>query len=267
MVWARLVGAVEKRISPHVRDRAEELLLGWRPFERLHLPPESALSIICDDGSRQDLDIVEVLERHRVKGVFAVSPALIGRAGFLDAVALRALSAAGHEVAFHGDTHDPFTAVAAATLRGAIDDGVQRLRAEGLGTPRTLVYPFGRHNRAVRAVVAGAFDCAFTTWFGINRGCINRYAIRRIALGAYSGTLPATEDWYRGLLDRAAAGHCWPTLMVHPGSAGHVAAHTAMLSRLIAYAVDRGLAVRTVRAHLGALGGPTGRAASEHGPT
>lgn len=250
---ARIIGAVKKRLTAHNKERAEAFLLGRRDFERLTLPREGALSIVCDDGELRDLDIVQVLDAHRVKGVFAVSTDLIGRAGFLDYEQLRTLGGAGHEIAFHGTTHDPFSDFPdAQSLRQAIGEGLERLRDEGLGTPTTLIYPFGRNNRSVRRAVAGQFDCAFTTWVGINRGQANRYALRRIPFGAYTGKSPATEAWYREMLQICRQDGGWMTLMLHPAAEGHTAQHTAMLSRLLGLAQELGISVRTVAAHRGA---------------
>lgn len=252
MIIGRVVNAIVKRLPSHAKDRAEEALLGLRDFERLQIPRPSALTIVCDDGELKDLDIVEVLESRGVKGVFAVSPDLIGRPGFLTYDQLRSIRRAGHEIAFHGTTHDPFPDFPGAQqLVSAVLEGTRRLAAEGLGTPSTLIYPFGRHDRAVRKAIAPLFDCAFTTWFGINQGSANRYAIRRIPFGAYVGKLPGTEAWYRGLLDRSAQSACWPTLMLHPSAAEHRPEHNELLKRLIDHALERGVAVRTVAAHLG----------------
>jgi peptidoglycan/xylan/chitin deacetylase (PgdA/CDA1 family) len=271
---SKIVGAVVKRLPAHGKDRAEELLLPLRDFERFQLPRQSAFTVVCDDGETKDLDVVEVLERHGVKGVFAVSPDLIGRPGFLSYDDLRQIRAAGHEIAFHGTTHDPFTGFAdAALLKAAVDEGMATMAAGGLGTPSTLIYPFGRHNRWVRAAVAPSFACAFTTWFGTNQGQVNRYGIRRIPFGAYTGKMPATEAWYRDLIDRCAGGSCWPTLMLHPAAEGHVAEHNALLGRLIEHAQQRGIMVRTVAAHLGAATinaaevGPNGASGLPGAPT
>lgn len=252
---SKIVGAVVKRLPAHGKDRAEEYLLPLRGFEQMTMPREPALTIVCDDGEVKDLQVVEVLEKHGVAGVFAVSPDLIGRPGFLGYEELRRIQAAGHEIAFHGTTHDPFTGFAGPeALTQAIDAGLARMAAEGLGTPTTLIYPFGRHNRWVRQAVSARFDCAFTTWYGLNEGSANRFAIRRIPFGAYTGKLPATEAWYLGLLDRCATAACWPTLMLHPAAEGHTAAHDAMLGRLIEHARQRGIQVRSVAAHRPAAG-------------
>jgi len=264
MIIQRIAQAVARRIPAHAKDRVEEAVLGLREFERISTPSESALTIVCDDGELKDLDVVDVLNQRGVKGVFAVSPDLIGRPGFLSYEQLRAIRTAGHEVAFHGTTHDRFTAyVDSRRLLESVRDGMRRLHAEGLGVPSTLIYPFGSNNRAVRKAVATVFDCAFTTWFGLNERKCNRFAIRRVPFGAYTGRLPATEAWYRALLDRSAAGSCWPTLMLHPSGPGHDKAHDVMLGRLIDHAQERGIPVRTVSAHRGAaaLAGPSSRAA------
>jgi peptidoglycan/xylan/chitin deacetylase (PgdA/CDA1 family) len=247
---ARFVQALRRRIPAHARDRLEAAWLPRREFEHLALPAQAALTVICDDGELKDLEIVETLERAGAKGVFAVSPDLIGRPGFLTYDQLRAIRAAGHEIAFHGTTHDPFTGFAGPeALSAAVQAGLARLEGEGLGAARTLIYPYGSTNRWVRQTVAPLFDCAFTTWFGVNEGRTNRYAIRRVAFGAYTGKQPASEAWYRGLVERCHGGG-WPALMLHPAASGHTNEHTALLGRLLAYAKAVGLPVRTVAAHL-----------------
>jgi peptidoglycan/xylan/chitin deacetylase (PgdA/CDA1 family) len=247
----KIVQAVIKRLPAHGKDRAEERLLGLRDFERLTLPRQSAFTIVCDDGEVKDLEIVEVLDKLGAKGVFAVSPDLIGRPGFLGYNALSQIRAAGHEIAFHGTTHDPFTGYDSEShLARMIHAGLGQMEGEGLGRASTLIYPFGRHNRRVRKLVAPSFACAFTTWFGLNQGQVNRYGIRRIPFGAYTGKLPATGAWYRGLIDQCAAGSSWPTLMLHPAAKDHTKAHNELLARLIGHARERGLMVRTVAAHL-----------------
>lgn len=247
----KVVNAIRKRVSGHAKDKAEERLLPQRPFERLAVRPDSALTIICDDGEVRDLEIVDVLDQAGVKGVFAISPDLVGRPGFLSYDQLRQIKAAGHEIAFHGATHDPFTGFPGeAALVAACQQGLDRMEAEGLGRPTTLVYPFGANNRAVRQAVAPLFECAFTTWYGLNPKQTNRYAIRRVPFGAYVGALPGTEAWYEGLIRTTSGGHHWLALMLHPSGQEHREEHNAMLSRLIRFAAEQGVPVRTAQAHV-----------------
>lgn len=247
----RVVHAVIKRIPPHAKARAEELVFGLRGFERLSMPATSALTVICDDGESKDLAIVEVLNRIGVKGVFAVSPDLIGRQGFLGYPQLRQIRDAGHEIAFHGTTHDPFTSFRdKSRLQAVSRDGIARFEAEGFRGPTTLVYPYGAHDRGVRLSMGPLFRCAFTTWFGFNQGRANRYALRRIPLGAYTGKLPADEKWYRSIIEHAARGNCWPSLMLHPAAEGHRDDHNGLLFRVVKHALDLGMPVRTASAHI-----------------
>jgi len=248
----RIAGAIKKRLpSRHAKAKVEELVLGLRPFEKMHVLSEPALTITCDDGDLRDIGIVEVLNKAGVKGTFAVSPDLIGRPGFMNYQQLREIRDAGHEIAFHGTTHDPFIDFRdGSQLQAVSREGLDRLAAEGFVDVQTVIYPFGLHDRNVRASMAPIFKCGFTTWFGLNQGVVNRYAIRRIPYGAFVGKLPGTEDWYRGLIQQTARSGGWPTLMLHPGSDGHEPSHDAMLERLIAFSRDQEVPVRSVIAHL-----------------
>jgi peptidoglycan/xylan/chitin deacetylase (PgdA/CDA1 family) len=234
-------------------SRVEERLWGLREFERLDAPSTAALTVICDDGQIEDLAVADVLSQAGMRGVFAVSPDLIGRRGFMNYTLLRQVRDAGHEIAFHGTTHEPFTRRPAERLLEDIFVGIAQLADEGLATT-TLVYPYGSNNRRVRALVAPAFDCAFTTWMGFNQRMTNRYALRRIPFGAFAGRRPPPEAWYRQCIQRAAAGDCWPAFMLHPGQRAHRPEHNRMLGRLLEHARQCGVGVRTARQHLADAG-------------
>src|SRR5262245_6227285 len=132
----RSVNAVAKRVPAHAKDRAEEALFGLRDFERLSLPSQSALTVVCDDGEVKNLDVVEVRDKHGGYGVFAISPDFVWRPGFLSYQELRGIRERGHEIAFHGTTHDPFTGFANQTeLAQSVERGLLQLESEGLGKP------------------------------------------------------------------------------------------------------------------------------------
>jgi peptidoglycan/xylan/chitin deacetylase (PgdA/CDA1 family) len=233
--------------------RVEERIWPLREFERLRVPSAAALTVICDDGQTEDLAVVDVLSRAGAHGVFAISPDLIGRPGFMSYAQLRQVRDAGHEIAFHGTTHEPFTGQQPASLQASLHTGMAQLADQGL-VATTLVYPYGANNRRVRAAVAPAFDCAFTTWSGLNQRVTNRYALRRLPFGAYAGRTPRPEAWYLRCIERATAGDCWPTLMLHPGVSTHTRSHNEMLARLLQHARECGVPVRTARQHIAEAG-------------
>lgn len=237
-------------------QRLEQRLLRPRPFERMVLPSSPALTITCDDGARQTLDVVDALAAKGVKCVIGVSPELIDHSDQMDAHSLRELRRCGHEMAFHGLSDRSFVTYASAdALARANHKGIARMVEEELGRPTTVLYPYGDHNRWVRTVVSRSFACAFSTWYGLNeRAEENIFALRRVPFGAYAGRLPASEVWYRSLIDRAALGGAiWPVLMLHPGCEEHTMVHTRLLVRLVEYAQDHGVKVVTVQEHLDPL--------------
>lgn len=235
----------------HGCARVEEALLGLRSFEQLHVPRASALTIVCDDGHVNDWNhIAPLLADYGARATFAVVSARVGQPECVDRSQLEALVEAGHEIACHGRTHVPLPALAdTAALEAELGGALAWFRAAGIATS-TLVYPYGQNNRAVRAWAASLFRCGVGTWFGQNGGLTNRYAIRRIPFGSFVNVRSASEAYYRGLIERSSAGACWTVLMLHPGAVEHTAAHNALLGRLIRYARELQLPVRTVAEHL-----------------
>ncbi|MBN9203451.1 polysaccharide deacetylase family protein [Methylibium petroleiphilum] len=250
----RIINAIKGRLPAHFADRMEERIRGLRDFERLEPLDSSALTITCDDSALRDQDIVSVLNAQNLKGLISVSPDLVGTDGYLDYSALRDIQACGHELAFHGNDHAPFTDIhPLSKLTDSVADGLSRLRDHGLSA-EIVVYPCGNNNRRIRQAVAPFFRAGVSTWFGVNSGqLINRYAIRRVPFGAYASQHAPSERWYQNMIDAALHEPRWIILMLHPGSIEHTTEHTVMLQRLMQYALERGLPVRSVSAHLDAL--------------
>jgi peptidoglycan/xylan/chitin deacetylase (PgdA/CDA1 family) len=86
----------------------------------------------------------------------------------------------GIEVGSHGVTHSHFTDLADDELRRELVDSKAEIEAE-LGRPCTeLAYPYGEHDRRVRAAVeAAGYQRAFALWDGV-RG--DPFAERRLDL-------------------------------------------------------------------------------------
>ncbi|WP_428425491.1 hypothetical protein [Methylibium sp.] len=245
----------------HWAARAEEKALGLLESERLEIT-QGALTLVSDDGEDRNLELANLLGQTGAVASLAVADDFVGRPGFLGYAHLLELQQAGHEIAFHGRTRVPFDLFPDGdALRADLLAGATRLRAQGLSISN-LIYRWGTSTRAARKQVQPLFASASVPWFGLNEGTVNRYALRRIAFGAFTGRSVRTQDWFVRVIEQAAQGRCWPILMLHPGAAGHTAEHNAMLHDLLVHAKHVGLPVRTLAQHLAALG-VTAPAASE----
>lgn len=247
-IQRRLVGAS----APHPQAiwQKEEAELGLRHFEQLGPLPHPILSVICDDGAKADLEIAATLDQLGVKGVFAISPLSVGTPESLTWEDILDLNRRGHEIAYHGLTHDSLTDYAdELALEASFHEGIALFQAQGLPRPVTMVYPSGHNHAMIRKVVSRHFEGAFTTWYGENTGPVNRYAVRRIALGAYVEGCPGSTSWYLGWLNRLSRqpSPCWGALMLHPGASEHQPTHTAQLRDVVAAAVSQKISVQTAR--------------------
>lgn len=237
----------------HWAARAQHQAFGLRDFERLDVT-RGALTVVSDDGEDCNLRFAELLGRSGVAGCFAVADDFIGRPGFLSYSHLRELQQAGHEIAFHGRKSVAFDIFHdAEVLRSDIEAGLNRLRSEGL-VVSNLVYRWGTSTRSARRLLAPLCSSACVPWSGLNERVTNRYALRRIAFGAYTGRSSHTQEWFFNVVESAAKGQAWPILMLHPGAAGHTAEHDAMLRKILQHARHAGLPVRTLSDQLAALG-------------
>ena len=228
----------------HLYARLEERALGRRDFER-NTAKGGALTLMSDDGQTRNLELAAVLAEAGAPGAFSVAGDNIGRDGYLSYAQLRDLQAAGHEIMFHGRSNARFSPpmnVPAVTADAKA--GLAELRAQKLNVTN-LNIRWGTSTRAARQAVAPLFDSAFVPWFGINDASSNRYALRRMAFGAYAGKNMQTEGWYKDLIERAGRENLWPVFMLHPSADDHTAEHNALLLRLLQHAKKVGLPVRT----------------------
>jgi peptidoglycan/xylan/chitin deacetylase (PgdA/CDA1 family) len=166
-------------VSP-ARFRAQLAALkaaGWRSItaERLALALQDGrrvgrrrFVITLDDGARDGYrNAAPVLADLGMVATYCVTPGRAGRRWQLGFRHMRTLRDAGHEIANHSLTHADLTAVRGPELRRQVV-GAHRLITERVGhAPRTLCYPYGRHDQAARRVVGRAgYLLAFTTASG-----------------------------------------------------------------------------------------------------
>lgn len=107
-----------------------------------------ALTMSYDDGQVHDRRLVELFNRHGIKGSFHLNSGFFGRENMLDANEIRELYA-GHEVSAHGLTHPFLTQVPKEELAHQILEDRRQLE-ELAGYPvRGMSYPFGDFDDAM----------------------------------------------------------------------------------------------------------------------
>ena len=121
--------------------------------------------ITIDDGARDGYtNAAPVLEQLGMRGTFCVVPGRAWKDWQLSFRHMRELRAAGHEIANHSLGHADLASLSRAALRRQVFKA-RRLIAERVGhAPRSFCFPYGRHDAAVRRVVAAAGHLlAYTT--------------------------------------------------------------------------------------------------------
>lgn len=127
--------------------------------------------ITIDDGARDGYtNAAPILEHIGMRATFCVVPGRAWRPWQLSFRHMRDLRAVGHEIANHSLSHADLPSLSWAALRKQVFKA-RRLIAERVGhAPRSFCYPYGRHDAAVRRVVAAAGHLlAYTTVDGAHQ--------------------------------------------------------------------------------------------------
>lgn len=123
------------------------------------------------------------LDRRGHRGALFMTTAWLGRRGFLDAVAIRELDAAGWLIGSHGHTHRFLNTLRADELRDELRRSRDEL-ADILGyPPRHLSFPGGRTSPEVETVARElGFSTLWSSIPGVNRFGYQHQPIRRTAV-------------------------------------------------------------------------------------
>jgi peptidoglycan/xylan/chitin deacetylase (PgdA/CDA1 family) len=156
-------------------------------------PVERGVAIAFDDGLRSTLRAADVLARH---GFTATAFLVAGRMGgdnrwpgqprgiprlplmgWREALGLRD---AGWRLGAHTWSHPHLDRLGVGEIVGELE-GSRAAIEDRSGEPcRLLAYPYGSHDRRVRALAAGRFDAAFGTRLGRASAREDRSALSRI---------------------------------------------------------------------------------------
>ncbi|MGH9467967.1 MAG: polysaccharide deacetylase family protein [Terriglobales bacterium] len=129
------------------------------------------VALCFDDGGRSDYEhVLPLLVEFGFRASFFITPALVGRPGYMDWAQIRELAAAGMDIECHGWEHVPLTRLTPAALSQQLRKARHTLQ-EVANTPvQFLAAPYGFWNRRVR-------DTALQT--GYRALCISRPGLAR----------------------------------------------------------------------------------------
>ncbi len=111
-----------------------------------------ALTLSYDDGTVADRKLVEIFNRHGLRGTFHLNSGSLGREKNLAPKEIAALFE-GHEISAHSVTHPYFDQLSPAAIIQEMSEDRRRLE-ELCGYPvRGMSYPFGTFNEQIMALL------------------------------------------------------------------------------------------------------------------
>ena len=128
-----------------------------------------------------------VLARHGVRGTYYTAGGFCGRVvdgtAFYDEADLKALAAAGHEIACHGFAHQPAPNLTTSELAADADRNREFLRPFlGGEAPVSYAFPFGRVSPRTKRFYAPRFSSSRGVHPGINAGHVDLAQLNTISL-------------------------------------------------------------------------------------
>ncbi|MGH9468409.1 MAG: polysaccharide deacetylase family protein [Terriglobales bacterium] len=150
-----------------------------------------------DDGGRSDYEhVLPLLSEFGFRASFFITPARVGRPGYMDWTQIRALAAAGMHIECHGWDHVPLTRLAPAALSTHLRVARHTLQ-QGAGAPvQFLAVPFGFWNRRVHDIaMESGYGALCTSHPGLARA--GTLQLKRNALRA-STSVRQLQAWLQG---------------------------------------------------------------------
>ncbi len=211
--------------------------------------PTAYLSIDFDDGWKSQAAVVPLLARLGVKATFNLNtePTIGGWEAYLSWDEVRAIAAAGHEIASHTHTHVDLTTVDAARLAEELAGSREVLEAMVGATVSGFAYPYGAaSDRELAAVAMAGYSYGRGVSDGINLpGLTNPYA-----LATFCPTSETTVAEITSRIDAAVAqgGHlglCFHKVVPDDAvkAPGGYEANISEVEAILIYAASKGVAV------------------------
>lgn len=131
-------------------------------------PPQNSVVLTFDDGYTDGATVVTpLLEKYHDRATFYVSAGFVGDGRHMTWRQLRAMHAAGMEIACHGTFHRDLTTIGTTAANFEVNHCEQAL-TRYVVHPVTYAYAAGRHDAAIEQIVKDAgFEVALTESPGI----------------------------------------------------------------------------------------------------
>lgn len=199
-----LYGKLRRRLARAMSRKPASLVLR-RPMITFSF--DDAPASAAAEGAR-------ILERHGLHGTYFISAGLMGAESHLGAYArvdeVKALNAAGHEIACHTFSHLDCGKASSAAIAADLDRNAQVLKQMGLPQCRTFAYPYGDVSPQAKTLIGQRFLAGRALHHGL------------IASGADLNQAPAIgiegacgEQTAREWMERAKAQSAWLVLYTH----------------------------------------------------
>ncbi|MFT4076068.1 MAG: polysaccharide deacetylase family protein [Asticcacaulis sp.] len=213
-------------------------------FEAL---PRPLLTVSFDDAPTSAAQAgAAILEKYGARGTFFISAGLCGSDSHLGAYTteaeIRALHAAGHEIACHTFSHLDCGRATAAEITQNLDLNAEAFRRMGLPQARTFAYPYGDVSPQAKSVLGPRFAASRALHHGLITPGSDLNQTPAVGIEGADGEQTAT-DW----LIRAEDETAWLVLYTHdvrdaPSAWGCT---PEALERLIVRALDMGFEIVT----------------------
>ena len=213
--------------------------------------PRPIASISFDDFPKSAWTVAgPILARFNAHATYYTAGGFCGRTvdgvEFYDEADLRAIAAAGHEIACHGFGHQRTTQLSSETL--ATDAARNRAFLEtflGGHAPASYAFPFGAVSPRTKRFFAPRFTNARGVHPGVNHGAVDLAQLRAVSMERRCWN----PQWIETAIRRAKARDGWLAFYTHDvsESPGPYGSTPAMLTHVLERLREEGIEIRTMR--------------------
>ena len=173
------------------------------------------LTVSFDDAPTSAASFgAKVLEKHNARGTWFIAAGLMGQACHLGAYTrvdeVKALAAAGHEIACHTYSHIDCGKASAGKIARELDRNQQSMKLMGIAPSQTFAYPYGDVSPQAKAVLNHRYLASRALHHGLIETGTDLNQAPAVGIEGENGEQTAMT-WLR----KAAAAPAWLVLYTH----------------------------------------------------